>query len=1206
MTCITDGIWFLVENDLQIEMQMIRIKRRLMTKPKPSSLKRSFAAFFFLIVLGIATAAAETLSLSGVVTDPSGAPVAGATVILHASASASQQTAATNDQGYYALAAPAGRYELEITAPAFQPFHRADLILGDGNSVRVDAQLSLEARAEIVTVVEEAFNADPASTQLGQDLTAGKISSVPLNGRNFTNLLTLQPGIVPSSSAQPNAVVMSGVTSTPPSGDLDAGNLSVSGHRETSNGFAVNDSDVEEDVNMGAAVVPNLDSIQELHVLTGNFDAQYGNYSGGQVLVTTKSGTDSVHGSLFEFLRNTNLDAKSYFSPDRAAFNRNQFGGTLGGPVRKQSVYFFADYQGTRLTEGIETGRISVPNQLEREGDFSAVANSLTGAVGGDYLANQLSQKLGYAVNAGEPYYFSGCTLTSQCVFPGAQIPQRAWSAPAQALLQYIPQANQGTSIFSSSAENEDLRDDKGAIRVDASTRWGTLSAYYFADDYWMNNPYPTGQGGANVPGFNAISEGRAQLLSLGFTKVFSANTINEFHLSYMRNSSDIGQPVGGVGPSLASQGFLTGEGTVGIVPLNPSIEGIENTSLNSLTFGVDVTGLTQASNTYQWSDDFTRVLGKHTLKVGGSFHMDQINTNPDTASNGSFAFRGTETGLDFADFLLGVASSYSQADSKSFYPRNKYVGLFAQDTWRITPNLTWNYGLRWDVLPAWHEKYNQFPGLVLGEQSLTFPGAPEGLVYPGDPGIPSTLAPTKYSNFAPRLGIAYSPEFQNGGLHTLFGNSGETRVVGGYGIFYTAFEGLSAGIMSANPPYGYDYTSLAPVLFSTPFVAAATGQASVQPFPSPIPAYGASPSQPNTSVDWSKYLPITGVPSFYRGNVSPYAETYTLSLERQLSKDTLLTMSFVGSQAHHLLAVIPANPGNAAACLSVSQLSQVAPGSPACGPFSEGGLFTKADGETVQVRGPFSPQFDAVTYQKTIGSSNYNALEVSLKHHGRSLDLMAGYTYSKSLDDSSSLSEEINPIDPKASKGLSAFDLRHNFVASYNYNLPSHVLGWANRWTEGWSLSGVTRMATGLPVTFYNNNDTSLIGSIPNGINNNGVDTPDRAAGNLHINNDPRNGLPAFNDSLFSLPALGQIGTASRRFFSGPSMLNFDMALQKNLRLTESKSLQLRVESFNTFNHAQFFGASSVDGNISSATFGQIVSSMPPRLVQLSAKCIF
>jgi len=1175
-----------------------------MLRPRPiPNLTRIVLATLALAVLGV-TCQAGVPSLSGCVADPSGAPIAGATVLLKGVEPANSKSTSTDEQGCYAVEVSKGTYGLEISAVAFQKFQKSGVVLDEASPIRIDAQLLLEAHAEVVTVVEEGIVADPTSTELGQEFAEKKIASVPLNGRDFTSFMSLEPGIVPMSTVQPNAVVMSGVTTTPPSGDADAGNLSVSGHRETTNGFAVNNSDVEEDVNMGTAIVPNLESIQELKVLTGNFDAQYGNYSGGQVLVTTKSGGDSFHGSLFDFVRNTSLDAKGYFSPDRAAFDRNQFGGTVGGPLRKGVLHFFGDYQGTRMSQGIETGLISVPSALEREGDFSQNANALTGTVGGPYLATQLSQKLGYAVAAGEPYYVAGCTVNNQCVFPNALIPKSAWSTPAQTLLQYIPQANQGSSLFSTSAQNESLRDDKGALRLDATTRWGALSAYYFADDYWLDNPYPTGQGGANVPGFNAISQGRAQLLSLGFTKYFSANAINEFHFSYMRNSNDIGAPVGGVGPSLESQGFVTGG--AGIVPLDPAIEGIENISLNSLTFGVDVTGLTQASNTYQWTDNYTRMVGKHALKFGGSFHLDQINTNPDTAANGSFAFRGTETGLDFADFLIGVASSYSQGDSKSFYPRNKYVGLFAQDTWRVTPNLTFTYGLRWDLLPAWREKYNQFPGLVLGEQSKVFPGAPEGLVFAGDQGVPSTLAPTKYTNFAPRLGVAYAPQFSNGLLRKLFGTERQTRIVAGYGMFYTAFEGLSAGILSANPPYGYDYTSLAPVLFFTPFVSAASGQQFVQPFPSPIPAYGASPSQPNTSVDWSKYLPITGVPAFDRDNVPPYAETYTLSLEREFAKNNLLKISYVGSQAHHLLAIVPANPGNAALCLSVSQLSQVAPGSATCGPFSEGGVFTKADGETVVVRGPFSPQFDAVTYQKTIGSSNYNGLEASFRHRGQHSEFLAGYTYSKSLDNSSSLSEEINPLNPGLSRALSAFDLRHNFVVSYNYFLPDHFFGRKNRWTEGWSISGVTRVSSGLPVTFYNNNDTSLLGSIPNGINNNGVDTPDFTPGDLKINNNPRNGQPAFNTALFSLPALGEIGTSPRRFFSGPGMLNFDVALQKNLRLTESKALQFRLESFNTFNHAQFFGAASVDGNISDTTFGRIIGSMPPRLVQLAAKFTF
>jgi hypothetical protein len=1147
-------------------------------------------------------------TLSGTVVDPSGAVIPGVAVTLHCTDTGVAQKAATNSDGFYLFPAlPAGHYEIVMHHPGFKPYRQVGLTLDAATVLHVDARLELGAQTETVTVSEAGVRVETASTQMGEAVPGTKIAAVPLNGRSYTDVLALQPGIIPTSSQQPNAVVMSGVSSTPPSGDLDPGSLSVSGQRETANGFMVNGSDVEEGVNMGTAIVPNLDSIQELRVLTNNFDAEYGNYSGGQIIVLTKSGGNGLHGDGFEFLRNTNLDARNFFSSDRAEFHQSQFGGALGGPVKRDRIFFFGDYQATRMTQGVDTGLIAVPSLQDRIGELTDMSSSLRGTVTGDYWAKMLGQELGYPVFAGEPYYFAGCLSSAACVFPNAAIPQAAWSAPAKALLDYIPQPNQGPGYFDTSAYNETLRDDKGALRLDANTRWGALSAYYALDDYFLNNPYPTAQGGANVPGFNALSLGRAQLLSLSETKTLGSNTVNEFHFSYLRFANNVGQPVGGVGIKLSQQGFVEGSGTLGIVPLDPKIEGIENVSLNSFTFGVDTTGLVQVNNLFQATNNFSKAIGKHLLKMGGGFHYDQINVNPDAVYNGSFQFAGSETGSDFADFLLGVASYYRQGDSASFYLRNKYLGLYGQDNWRAKPNLTLNYGLRWDVLPPWHEKYNQLQTLVPGQQSVVYPGAPEGLVFPGDPGIPRTLAPAKYTNFAPRLGLAYSPNFQSGWRGKLLGGAGKTSLRAGYGMFYTAFEGLSASIMSANPPYGYDYNSSTSPLFATPFVAAASGRSLGQPFPSPIAAYGASATTPNTTVDWSKYEPITGVPSFFPHNASPYSETYSLSLQRELAPSTVFSLSYVGSEAHHLLALISANPGNPALCLSVSQPDEVMPGTPVCGPFSEGGIFTRSSGQTVQVRGPFSAQFDAVTYQKTIANSSYQALEVSLRHNSKALEVMAGYTYSKSLDASSSLAEPLNPLDPGLSKALSAFDMRHNFVASYRYILPAErLLRRRNRWTEGWSLSGITRFSTGLPVTLYNNNDTSLLGTIPNGINNNGVDTPNFTPGNLLLNTNPRNGQSAFNTSLFTLPELGTLGTAARRFFPGPGIANFDLALLKDLRFTESKSLEFRLEAFNAINHAQFYGPAAVDGNISSAAFGQVVSAAPPRLLQLAAKFYF
>ncbi len=868
------------------------------------------------------TAAAQTEgSVSGAVSDPSGAPIPGAEVTARRESDATQRWAGTDSGGHYLIARlRAGPYTLTVSSAGFETYRRTGVEIG-GDEVRIDVALALAGHRETVVVAESAVLLDANEMQVGQSIASAQAAAIPLNSRGFTDLLALSPGVVPSSSSQPGAVVMSGCTSTPPSGDLNPGNLSVNGQRETTNGFYVNGGAAQEDFNMGTAVVPNLDSIEDMRVLTNTFDAQYGNFSGGQVLVITKSGNNQWHGSAFEFLRNTDLDARNFFASQRARFLRNESGGTLGGPIRANRLFFFTDYQATRSKQGLDTGLISVPSLANRTGDFSVPGSSaLTGNVSGPYWAGLLSQKLGYGVSAGEPYYFAGCADPADCVFPGGRIPQRAWSATAVSLLPYIPAPNAGSNQFETSAAAETLRDDKGALRLDASTGWGTLAAYYFADDYRLDDPYPTAQGGANVPGFNAVSSGRTQLATLGLTTTHGATVVNELRVGYLRDANIIGQPAGGVGPSLASQGFT------GITPLDPRIEGVENTAFNEFTIGVDTTGAVQANNMYQWSDQFSKVAGNHLVKFGASVHYDQVNINPDATFNGSFLYEGTETGSDFADFLLGIASSYAQGDSQAFYLRNHYAGLFAQDAWRARPNLTIDFGLRWDLLPPWSEKYNQMQTLVPGEQSVVYPGAPRGLVFPGDPGIPSTLAPARHTNFTPRAGLAYT--------------RGRTVARAGFGVFYTAFEGLSAGIMSANPPYGYDYDSLAPPFASNPFISAADGVNVGERFPEPIPAFGASAANPNSSIDWPQYLPVTGVPSFFHQNVTPYSESYMFSIEREVARGTLASVRYAGAQAHHLLVLISANPGDAALCLSLSQPQDVAPGTATCGPFGESGVY--------------------------------------------------------------------------------------------------------------------------------------------------------------------------------------------------------------------------------------------------------------------------
>jgi hypothetical protein len=475
-------------------------------------------------------------------------------------------------------------------------------------------------------------------------------------------------------------------------------------------------------------------------------------------------------------------------------------------------------------------------------------------------------------------------------------------------------------------------------------------------------------------------------------------------------------------------------------------------------------------------------------------------------------------------------------------------------------------------------------------------------------------LSTTRYGNVAPRAALSWAPK-TSGMLSRVLGAPGATLVKAGYGVYYSAFEGLSAGIMSGNPPYGFTDTSSAPTLFDEPFVTAATGASVGQRFPLQQVAFGASAAHPNTSVDWSNFEPLTGIPAFAKDNVTPYAENYSVSVERQIGAHTTFNAGFVGTQAHHLLVIQEVNPGNPAACLALSSTASVAAGSATCGPFGESSVYTTAAGQVVQgTRTDFGPAFGSVNLQRTIANSHDNALEVSLKHSTRTLFVQAAYTWSKSIDQSSSLAEAVYPdvaglsgiarSGAGLSRGLSAFDLTHNFVATYRYTLP---LG--TRWprlTAGWDVSGLTRFSTGLPVTLVNNNDTSLLGTQPNGINNNGVDEPEVAAGKLELNRRPGANGYAFNTSLFSLPTLGTLGNARRRFFYGPGADNTDLALAKVTKVHAGTSLELRVEGFNVFNHGQFFGPAAVSGNISSTNFGQVQSSSAPRLLQLVARIKF
>ncbi len=1212
----------------------------------PDTLRARTQAFLTLLAIlfvvafwGSTTRAQITAgSISGTVKDPSGSVVPDAMVTLHDTATGVQQTAQTSADGLYGFPDIAvGQYDLNVTSTGFRPYKRTGVTIDVNTKLSADIELQIGGETEEVTVEANTVQVETQSTVMGDVVSSPVMTSVALNGRSYTDLLALQPGIVPMSTQTGDSVVMAGVTvAIPPSGDLNPGNQSISGQREDANGFLVNGSDVKEEMNGGTSIIPNLDSISEFRVLTSNYDAEFGNYAGGIVNAVTKGGTDRLHGNAFEFLRNTDLDARNYFSPERETFQQNQFGGTLGGPIKKNKLFFFGDYQGTRTVEGIDTGRVAVPSAAERSGNFSDTSGSFAGAtVQGAGLAAQLQNSLGYPVSSGEPYFTPGCS-SSSCVFPNALIPQSAWAAPAKQLLKYIPAPNNGPGTFSAQA-SERVRDDKLGFRIDKpGTRWGNLSAYYFFDDFRLNNPFPSGQGGATVPGFDGLNYGRSQLLSLGDTKTFGNNTVNEAHFSFMRSANVVGQPHGGLGPSYESQGFVTGSGTPGIFPLDPKNAGIENiTFFNDFVFGLPITNVAQTNTTWNLSDGFSRIIGNHSIKLGILVSFEQVNVNPDAEFNGTFVFTGYQTGNEFADYLIGAPGQFNQQDSMHYYPRHKYVGWYGQDSWRLKPNITLNYGLRVELMQFWSEKYNQVPTFIPGEQSQVFTNAFPGLVYGTVKGVPNTLVPEKF-RYVPRIGLAYSPNQSDGLLGKLFGGPGKTSIRASYGVFDTIIQGNTIGVDEPQPPYGLSGT-VYNGLFATPYNLA-DGTQNNTPYPLPFPKLGAAVNNPNTTITFNgHYNPQSGMTAPVPWDTYPYTEQYFLSFERQLPGQTVLSLSYVGAETHHQLIVFSADPGNPALCLMLDQPGVLAAGE-SCGPGGEntsydlakpvtfGGITYPAGSQLqgtriggVDGRGTLNPTlinnnpllagnyFGNDDYIGSVGNANYNALEVTYKGTSKRLTFSFNYTYSKSIDQASSLADSVDPFDFGLTRGISAFNLTHSFVATYNYQLPlERLTSHARLALQGWEISGITRAASGFPVSLSTDGDNSLQGSSPNGVNNRYLDLPDLTGQSLDITNPHSNNLQYFNPGAFTDNAIGTPGNARRRYFSGPGMFNTDLALLRDFRITEEKQLQFRLESFNIFNHTQFFGPTAVSGDVDNARFGTAINAAQPRLVQLALKFSF
>jgi hypothetical protein len=1163
--------------------------------------------------------------IAGSVKDTTGAVISGSSVTLINTETGVTQKTTSNGEGVFTFpVVSVGQYELEVTATGFTPYKQTDKIKIDVNTaLTIDVPLQVAQASSEVTVTENTAEVHTTDTQIGQTIESKQVVDIPLNGRSYTDLLAVQAGVSPvTTSGAGNTSSGGGFGTVPAAGQTNTGQFSIHGQRESDNAYYLNGASVQETIGQQAGIIPNLDSIAEFRILSSNVDAEYGSFTGGIINVITKSGTNAFHGNVFEFFRNTYLDARNYFSPERAAFHQNQYGGTIGGPIRKDKIFFFADYQGQRYIQGIETGFVSVPTLANRTGDFGS-ASAFTGTVNGPYLAQVLTQRLGKQVNQGD---------TFASVFPDGKIPMNAWGTAPTRMLQYIPLPNAGDGKFSTGAYKRRINDNKLAGRADFnSIRFGTSSIYYFNDRYNLDDPYPSGLGGSTLPGngfaYDATSTGIDQTLIFSNTWTFGAKTVNEARFGITRLDNKIGEPKGGVGVSLADQGIQSGG--EGIIQGFPSQAGVEELFFNSFSVGTNPFSVAQVNSTYDLYDAVSRTAGNHTIKLGGRYIWYKVKQAPNLVANGTFSFFGSgsqSTGNGFADFLLGTPDFYSQQSSPTFYESAADGDLFAQDSFRILPSLTLNYGLRWDYVTPWAEKYHQTTTFVAGVQSATFPGAPLGYLVPGDPlpgggHIPAGIAPTPLNNFSPRFGLAFSPATSEGLVSKLTGGPGKTSIRLGGGRFFTSPQGLTVAYPTGNPPYGLTYTSPESPVMETPFIGSLSGTQYVQQFPVKVPSYNVSPTNPDNTVNWSRYYPISGAGSVYYKNKTSYVMEYNLTIERQVSANAVFSAGYIGSLGRHLLTVHGANPGNPDLCLSLSQPSEVAPGSPTCGPFNENLVFTRADGTVVNgTRGPFPNQIGTDAYYENMGNSKYNGLELTFKRTTGPLSFLASYTYSKSYDQTSNIQEQVDPYDYHRLDGISAFDLKHDFVISYNYDLPFARFLHPNRITSGWALSGVTRFASGLPVTFASQGDNYLVQVQNNGVNATSIDMPQYDGTGYKINRNPRKSKLLFNSDAFRPNALGTQGNSKRRMFYGPGIDNFDMALHKVTNFTESRSLELRLEMFNVFNHAQFYGGNSVDGNIgdqivgppgrvdpaNSGSFGTVTKAADPRIGQIAAKFRF
>ncbi len=930
--------------------------------------------FVFVAFLCGGTARAQTNgTIRGTVQDQTGAVVPGATVTVTLTGTESTRSVTADKDGAFDIPELAvGSYNLTADAPGFKKFVSKDVVVTIGHVNLVIVNLQLGGSTETVTVEANAAQVETTSTQLGAVMTDVSIRELPMNTRNAYGLLQLQPGV---QSQLGNDLFF---------GSDNAGAVSVNGGRGRSNNYMVNGGDGNDIFVNSPAIQPSPDSIEEFRVLTNTFDAEYGRNSGSVVNVVTKSGTNSIHGDFYEFLRNQALNTRGYFDPFLLDYKQNQFGATLGGPIKKDKTFIFGSYEGNRLIQGISSGTVVLPSPAEVAGNFGG---QFQGAVNDQAFAQVLESRANCSANltsaGAAALALAAAGNTPQpysTIFPNGQIPTQCFDPTALGVYQHYVAPFQ--SLANPTNENLITGPDRRqtgnqfTVRFDHKiTNFQQFTAYYYFDDDHRTDPFSFFQAaGASIPGFGAIFKTRSQQWNLSHTWTIGSTAVNEFRFNYFRESQGtLNHPVNTFNsvqdscvaiPATNCFTDPTLPPSAGITTNLPGRVGLPFITVSGgFVIGNNFEGeLPQTGNTFQWTDNFTKIVGKHTFKFGGDVRRQQFNQFLYFEVSGNYTFTNTANadqlvGPDaYPNYFLGAANSYQQGSAQGENVRNSALYLFAQDSYKLTNTLTLNYGLRWELNTPYYDRGNRLQTFRPGQVTTQYPCwistanatalglasdgdcgqnttngnnavFPLGLVFPGDKGVQRGLTSTYYKSFAPRIGIAWSPGWTDGWLAKLTGGPGKSSVRAGFGLFYNPIEQLVLEQFSAEPPFGGS-TFLSNTLFNTPFVFQAGG-AAPNPFmgiinqtPQTPCTVAASTTGPNGCVDWSTFRPLLLFGEFQPHLRSQYSEQYNLTIERQLTKDMLLRVSYVGTQAHRLLASHDLNAGNTQTCLELAQIA--------------------------------------------------------------------------------------------------------------------------------------------------------------------------------------------------------------------------------------------------------------------------------------------